>query len=90
MNYCNCMNLKFLIILTAFFIGNSAMAQKKPNPVPETLSEVLDINYAKYDERSVQLDLYALKTPAIRPGIVLIHGGASVSLEREKVGQAQI
>ncbi|MDA7598045.1 alpha/beta hydrolase, partial [bacterium] len=61
--------------------------QKKkaaPTPVPESIVETLDVDFAIYGGRAVQLDLYAPKeTTKLRPGIVLIHGGGWIGGSRK-------
>ncbi len=68
------------VALTAVFIS----VVSAQNPVPDSISETLDIVYANYGERAVQLDLYAPPTDdKARPGIVLIHGGGWVGGSRK-------
>lgn len=70
--------IRLLPVLVALLSCSQAFAQKKSvaTPVPESITETLDINFANYGERAVPLDLYApKKADSLRPGIVLIHGG---------------
>mgnify|MGYP002628203295 CR=1 FL=1 len=72
-----------LVLCTA-----TAFTQQKkkaaPTPVPESIVETLDVDFAIYGDRAVQLDLYAPKeTTKLRPGIVLIHGGGWIGGSRK-------
>lgn len=53
--------------------------------LPEGISAFRDLTYISYDERDLQLDLYAPATTMdeLRPGIVLVHGGDWVAGERQ-------
>ncbi|OEJ99328.1 hypothetical protein A8C32_09180 [Flavivirga aquatica] len=61
-----------ILFLSIIFIPNTIFSQK------ENYTEILEIEYAIFNGKSVLLDLYMPKKKGIYPAIILVHGGGWV------------
>lgn len=58
-------------------IGEYPFIDIASRAVPDSVQEIKNITYVRYDKRVLQLDLYLPKSASIpqKPGIVFVHGG---------------
>lgn len=73
-----------LVALLIFVVtaGSAPGQQRKPLPLPDSVSEHLDLIYAKQGEkqdRTMHLDLYLPKSAGPHPTLLTVHGGGWIS-----------